>query len=249
MDRGPWRATAHRVTESDTTEKLSMQPCKLLNPSFGSMVKVSRLCADFLSGLFAEGGVPTIIIVWSISPFRSVSICLIYLGASRGSIHLWLFFFLMNWPLYHHIIAFLFSCYYFWLKDCFVWCTVATPALLKFSFPMEYLFQSLCFEPLCWSFNHVWLFVTPWTVAPTNSPVHGILQARIQEWIAIPFSTESSRLRERTHVSCTADRLFTVWAIREVTFSLCVSLNQKRILLRQHIVWSCVFIHLVTLSE
>ena len=81
MDRGPWRATAHRVTESDTTEKLSMQPCKLLNPSFGSMVKVSRFCADFLSGLFAEGGVPTIIIVWSISPFRSVSICLIYLGA------------------------------------------------------------------------------------------------------------------------------------------------------------------------
>ena len=46
------------------------------------MVKVSRLCADFLSGLFAEGGVPTIIIVWSISPFRSVSICLIYLGSA-----------------------------------------------------------------------------------------------------------------------------------------------------------------------
>jgi len=113
--------------ESDMTEKLSMQPCKLLDPSFWNMVKASWFCADFLSGLFTEGGVrafPTIIIVWSISPFRSVSVYLIYLGASRGSIHLWLFFFWMNWPLYHHIIAFLFSCYYFWLKDfCLMYCS------------------------------------------------------------------------------------------------------------------------------
>ena len=39
--------------------------------------------------------------------------------------------------------------------------------------------------------------------------VHGILQARIQEWVAFPFS------RDRTGVSCIAGRFFTNWAIRE----------------------------------
>ena len=33
-------------------------------------------------------------------------------------------------------------------------------------------------------------FMTPWTVAPPGSSVHGILQARILEWIAIPFSRD-----------------------------------------------------------
>ena len=33
-------------------------------------------------------------------------------------------------------------------------------------------------------FSRVWLFVTPWTAA-RQDPVHGILQARILEWVAI----------------------------------------------------------------
>ena len=33
-------------------------------------------------------------------------------------------------------------------------------------------------------------FDAPWTVAPPGSSVHGILQARILEWIAIPFSRD-----------------------------------------------------------
>ena len=42
--------------------------------------------------------------------------------------------------------------------------------------------------------------------------VHGILQARILEWIAIPFSRGTSQLRDRTLVSCITDRFFTIWA-------------------------------------
>ena len=34
-----------------------------------------------------------------------------------------------------------------------------------------------------------------------GSSVHGILQAKILEWVAIPFSRGSSQPRERTHVS------------------------------------------------
>ena len=33
--------------------------------------------------------------------------------------------------------------------------------------------------------------VTLWTVSPPGSSVHGILQARILEWAAIPFSRGS----------------------------------------------------------
>ena len=47
-----------------------------------------------------------------------------------------------------------------------------------------------------------------------GSSIHGILQARILEWVAISFSRGSSQLRDRTQVSCTAGRLFTVWATR-----------------------------------
>ena len=47
------------------------------------------------------------------------------------------------------------------------------------------------------------------------SSVHGILQARILEWVAIPFSRGSSRPRDQTWVSWTAGRFFTVWAVRE----------------------------------
>ena len=49
-----------------------------------------------------------------------------------------------------------------------------------------------------------------------GSSVHGILQIRILECVAIPFSRGSSQPRDRTQVSDIAGRFFTVWAIREV---------------------------------
>ena len=50
--------------------------------------------------------------------------------------------------------------------------------------------------------SHVWLFVTLWAVAPPSSSVHGILQARILEWVAISFSSGSFWLRDGTCISC-----------------------------------------------
>ena len=49
-----------------------------------------------------------------------------------------------------------------------------------------------------------------------SSSVHGIFQAIVLEWIAISFSRESSRPRDRTQVSRIVGRCFTVWATREV---------------------------------
>ena len=43
-----------------------------------------------------------------------------------------------------------------------------------------------------------------------GSSVHGILQARILEWVAISFSRESSRPRDPIQVSGIAGRFFTI---------------------------------------
>ena len=48
--------------------------------------------------------------------------------------------------------------------------------------------------------------------------VHGILQARILEWVAFPFSRGLSQPRDRTQVSRIAGRFFTSWATREASF-------------------------------
>ena len=45
--------------------------------------------------------------------------------------------------------------------------------------------------------------------SPSGSPVHGILQARILEWVVISFSRGSSWQRDQTMVSCIAGRFFT----------------------------------------
>ena len=49
----------------------------------------------------------------------------------------------------------------------------------------------------------------PMDCSPPGSPDHGTLQARIQEWVAIPFSRGSSRPRNPIWVSCIAGRFFT----------------------------------------
>ena len=48
----------------------------------------------------------------------------------------------------------------------------------------------------------------PVDCSPAGSSVHGILQARILEWVAISFSRESSRPRDRTWDSCIAGGFF-----------------------------------------
>ena len=45
--------------------------------------------------------------------------------------------------------------------------------------------------------------------------VHGILQAKILEWVSLPFSRGSSQPRDRTQVSHIAGRFFTSWATRK----------------------------------
>ena len=48
--------------------------------------------------------------------------------------------------------------------------------------------------------------------SPQGSSVHEILQARILEWVAISFSSASSRPRDQTQVYNIEGRFFTIWA-------------------------------------
>ena len=50
---------------------------------------------------------------------------------------------------------------------------------------------------------------TPWTT------VHGILQARIPEWVVFHFSKGSPQTRDWTQVFCIPGGFFTSWATRE----------------------------------
>ena len=50
---------------------------------------------------------------------------------------------------------------------------------------------------------------------PLDYTVHGILQARILEWVAFTFSWGSSQPRDRTEVSHIAGRFFSSWPTRE----------------------------------
>ena len=50
---------------------------------------------------------------------------------------------------------------------------------------------------------------------PMDYTVHGSLQARILEWVAIPFSRGSSQLRDQTQVSHIAGGFFTSWTTEE----------------------------------
>ena len=51
--------------------------------------------------------------------------------------------------------------------------------------------------------------------SPPGSSVHGIVQARILKWVAMPSSRRSSRPRDQIHVSCIGRQFIHHWATRE----------------------------------
>ena len=60
----------------------------------------------------------------------------------------------------------------------------------------------------------------PVDCSPPGSSIHGILQARILEWVTISFSRGSSRPRDQTQVSRIGGRRFNLWASREAKVTI-----------------------------
>ena len=89
--------------------------------------------------------------------------------------------------------------------------------------------QEVAFCILTWVFNHLGIpenfafhcawdgacmlsrvsLCNPMDCSPPGASVHGILQARVVEWVAISFSRGSSLPRDRTQVSSIAGGFFT----------------------------------------
>ena len=70
-----------------------------------------------------------------------------------------------------------------------------------------------------WSCSVMADFLDPIEYSLLGSFIHGIVQARVLEWVAISFSRGSSQPRDWTQVSCIAGRHFIIWATREAWVS------------------------------
>ena len=76
---------------------------------------------------------------------------------------------------------------------------------------------------------------------PMDYTVHGILQARILEWVASPFSRGSSQRRDWTQVSCIACGFFTSWATREALPSIIAVTRSYNFMLPCELPWLISF--------
>ena len=71
----------------------------------------------------------------------------------------------------------------------------------------------------------------PMDYSPLASSINGILQVRIVEWLAIPFSKESSQANDQTQLSCTAGGFFSVCATREALILYKLMLKRSSLVL------------------
>ena len=119
-------------------------------------------------------------------------------------------------------------------RQIWPWSTKSSRAKSKRVFPRECTGHSKCPLPTTQE-TTLHMDITRWSIlklvaqscptlcdpvycSPPGSSVHGILQARILEWVAISFSRGSSQTRDWTQVSRIAGRRFNLWATREAPY-------------------------------
>ena len=166
---------------------------------------------------------------------------MLFLSFPSGTSVMWLLVCLMLFQSYLKLSSYLFIL--FSLSYCtalistilsFSSLICSSPSFILLSIPsVVFLFQLLCCSSLfvCYSDSEVarlcLTLCDPVNCSPPGSSVHGILLARILEWVAISFSRGSSCLWDRTRFSCLAGRLFNLWAtllyVRSSNFLLNIS--------------------------
>ena len=81
-----------------------------------------------------------------------------------------------------------------------------------YNYTIKLLWNKITSSPLKVKVKVTQLCPTLWDsmdCSPPSSSVHGLLQARILEWVAFPFSRESPQPRDRTQVSQLASGFLT----------------------------------------
>ena len=99
-----------------------------------------------------------------------------------------------------------------------------------------YLKIALYFVCVCADSQWCPTLCDPMDWSPPGSSVHGILQARILEWVAISSSRGSSRPRVWTGISCIGRQILSHWATREAPYlylQLCEWYSMQRIFLER----------------
>ena len=102
------------------------------------------------------------------------------------------------------------------------------------SYGSRYLIFFVCFMNKFYEDKVVQSCLTLWDpvkCSPPDSSVHGILQARVLELLAISFSRGHSRPRYQTWVSCIAARFFTIWATQEANLFMTKYIYRKEFIL------------------
>ena len=67
---------------------------------------------------------------------------------------------------------------------------------------LRFMSYSICLLCMCSLAQLCPTLCDPMDCSPPGSSVHGILQARILEWVALPFSRGFSQPRDQAHISC-----------------------------------------------
>ena len=98
---------------------------------------------------------------------------------------------ILNWGFSSFFFSFPTLCHHLLYSEHLWWCSISYCCLVTKMFP------TLC---------------DPMDCSLPGSSFHWIFEARIPEWIPIPFSSEYSLPRDRTQVQCIEDQLFTNWA-------------------------------------
>ena len=119
------------------------------NVPFKTCVSLLNLCLNDLSiGLSGMLKSPTIIILLSISPFMSVSVCLMYQDV--GCIDIYnCHVFLLDLSLDHYVVSFLISCNISYFEVYIVWYVDCCSSFLLLPICMEYVFPSSHFQSIC----------------------------------------------------------------------------------------------------
>ena len=94
-------------------------------------------------------------------------------------------------------------------------------------------------------------FCDPMDCSPPSFSVHGILQARMLEWVASPFSRGSSWPRDRIQVSHIVGGFFTIWTMLFLQFPIhhkpgpqCCSTTNNH--MRENFKWASALLKQVT---
>ena len=134
--------------------------------------------------------------------FTDFPLLLLYFGLSLSVFHL--LFWLTN---FIFLLIYLSGCFMVCIYVFMIYIYLITYTF-KFYYTISHIVKSEKHE--CFSHSVVSDSCNPMDCRPPESSVHEILQARILEWVAIPFFRVSSQLRDPTWVSCIAGRFFTI---------------------------------------